>query len=712
MLHILVQYVRPATERVRVFSMPTSQPLIRSALLLVVSILVLGCQHIPGTIPVTETPALGQTRSSASTAPATTIAAPAPTPSAAPSPSTAVAAVPSPLPTPSGNNQPLASIASLDAVPLPPRDPIELAYQFGRVASKQRIVHTAPLQVRVGDKQLFTITNPGAAIDDPERNYTVNATLVLMLEHVLIYLQDGLDVDMAELERSSRAFNDATYPRTRELFGSEWQPGIDGDPRLTILNARIAGIGGFFSVNDELPRSVSRFSNEREMFYINLDSAPPGTDAYGSTLAHEFQHMIQWNETQRTTTWLNEGLSQLAQELNGFVDDPTGGPFAFLVNPDLQLTDWGNTPQESIQNYGASYLFMSYFYQHYGDPAALRRLIKAGAGRQLNIFADIARQRHPALADFAELYADWSVANLLNDPRLEGGRYAYRQLPEPVQPVSLAPATADTVAQFGADYWTVPASSQERVLRFDGSDTIAVVAAQPEGRAMWWSNRGDNTHMTLTRTVDLRGVSSATLQFRLWFDLEQGWDYGFVTVSTDEGRHWTTLPGRYTTADNPQDANFGHGYTGQSGVEASLLGEQASSDLPAWLDEQIDLTPYAGKQILLRFSVVNDQGTNRSGMALDTIRIPEIGLNEGAEMSDGGWDAQGFVRTNNQLDQLWQVRLVRANGPTISVEPLKLDAQRRGEYRIGPDEQATVIVMATTPYTTERAAYKLNLTRR
>jgi len=35
---------------------------------------------------------------------------------------------------------------------------------------------------------------------------------------------------------------------------------------------------------------VNRYSNEREMFYINIDSFEPGTESYGSVLAHEFGH--------------------------------------------------------------------------------------------------------------------------------------------------------------------------------------------------------------------------------------------------------------------------------------------------------------------------------------------------------------------------------------------------------------------------------------
>jgi immune inhibitor A len=513
---------------------------------------------------------------------------------------------------------------------------------------------------------------------------------------VLMYVEDGVEVDQAALEQSARQFNDQIYDRNRELFGSEWTPGVDGDPRLTVLNARIPGVGGYFGGSDQVPRSANPFSNEREMFYINIDSFVPGTEGYGSVLAHEFQHMINWHEQDQTSTWLNEGLSQLAEELNGFLGANNLAP-AYLYDPDLQLTTWDSA--NTTPHYAASYLFMSYFYQQYQDGGDLNRLIKDNAGKRLQVFADIASETRSDIEDFGDVYADWSIANLLNDARLADGRYSYAQLPETVEPLAPEADLNETVAQFGSDYWNIDSGRTERVLQFDGSDTIGLVATEPEGRAMWWSNRGDSAHTRLSRTVDLSDASSATLQFRLWYDLEDNYDYGFVSVSTDGGETFETLRSRYTTTDDPQGYNYGNAYTGVSG----------GGDEPQWIDEQIDLTPYAGQEIVLRWSVISDDAVNEPGMALDDLRIPEIGWSDDAEAVADGWNAEGFVRTDNRLPQQWELRLVREAGSNTTVETVELDAENRAEIRLNAGERGTLVVMATTPHTTERAPYTLTI---
>src|SRR5207253_5947339 len=88
-------------------------------------------------------------------------------------------------------------------------------------------------------------------------------------------------------------FQNDTYPTDREFFGSEWNPGVDGDPRLFILYCRGLGfsIAGYYSSADEYSVLAHDFSNEKEMFYINADTTGPEDASLPGTLAHEFQHM-------------------------------------------------------------------------------------------------------------------------------------------------------------------------------------------------------------------------------------------------------------------------------------------------------------------------------------------------------------------------------------------------------------------------------------
>ena len=105
------------------------------------------------------------------------------------------------------------------------------------------------------------------------------------------------------------------------------------------------------------------------------------------------------------------------------------------------------------------------------------------------------------------------------------------------------------------------------------------------GHGFWFSNRGDVIDTEMARSFDFTSQQGPlTLDFSLWFDMERDFDYGYVMASTDAGVSWVTLPGKYTTDTNPNGTNVGHGYTGASG-----------GDSPAWVEESIDLSAYAGQ---------------------------------------------------------------------------------------------------------------------
>ena len=118
----------------------------------------------------------------------------------------------------------------------------------------------------------------------------------------------------------AETFETQIYPTTRAFFGSEWTPGVDGDPHLYILYARGLGfrVAGYYSSADQYPRAAYEFSNEKEMFYINADTVPLRAESIVSVLAHEFQHMIHWANDSNEESWLNEGAAELARLLNGY----------------------------------------------------------------------------------------------------------------------------------------------------------------------------------------------------------------------------------------------------------------------------------------------------------------------------------------------------------------------------------------------------------
>src|SRR5690606_23978118 len=145
---------------------------------------------------------------------------------------------------------------------------------------------------------------------------------------------------------------------------------------------------------------------------------------------------------------------------------------------------------------------------------------------------------------------DWALANFLQAPLLEDGRYGYAVLPGMSSAAPEAVITqyphlrVDEANQYSADYLVLTNlnDAQTLSLTLAAPESVSLVPAQAySGRWMWYSHRQDESDTMLTRAFDLRGVERATLRYRLWYHLEHLWDYGYVMVSADGGESWTPL---------------------------------------------------------------------------------------------------------------------------------------------------------------------------
>ncbi len=592
-------------------------------------------------------------------------------------------------------------------VTLPPRDLLDLARRLQGLSESAGGTQPAPApDYDVGDETVFWVHNI-------QINYYYTATASLRYEtpHAYWWIEQGYEVDAEALAESARNFEKGTYPINRRYFGSEWTPGIDGDPHVYIFLGDVPGVGGYFSGPDEYPRVVRPHSNQHEMFYISLDNAQPGDDYFDGILAHEFQHMIHWAEDRDEPTWTNEGLSELAAEVNGY--DVGDSDLIFSFRPDTQLNAWPDL-EDSAPHYGASYAFLSYFLAQY-DEAAVRQLVdepENGIAGFDAVLADLDPGR-----TFDDLFADWLVATYLDDARLGEGRFGYgdRYVWEP----SLAAehdeypvARSTTVHQYAADYVLLeggagPSASLRAgvTVEFTGSLAVPLVGNETRnGDYQWWAVRGDETDVTLTRAFDLSSLETATLEAWMWYDLEVDYDYAYVEVSTDGGRRWEILANEHTTTENPSGNSYGPAFTGLSG----------GGDEPAWSLESFDLTPYAGQEVLVRFEVVTDESVNHPGLCLDGIAIPELGYADDAETGDDGWQTEGWLRVTDHLPQKWLIQVISL-GRETRVERLDLDEHMRGTFSIpslGDEvDRAVLIVSGLTPVTTEWASYAYRVTQ-
>ncbi|MDB4888682.1 MAG: hypothetical protein JWL61_537 [Gemmatimonadetes bacterium] len=158
----------------------------------------------------------------------------------------------------------------------------------------------------------------------------------------------------ADYQRFAARFDTLVYPLDVNAFGAPSD--IDKNGKVAILFTRTVNdltppnvnyfVGGFFNPRDLYPKVDCPASNEGEMFYM-LAPDPSGAvngnkrstgfvdSLTTGVIAHEFQHLINGsrrlyvNNASAEETWLNEGLSHIAEEL-------------------LYYRESGNTPRRNL----------------------------------------------------------------------------------------------------------------------------------------------------------------------------------------------------------------------------------------------------------------------------------------------------------------------------------------------------------------------------
>jgi immune inhibitor A len=589
---------------------------------------------------------------------------------------------------------PEATARSVESASPPRRDLSELARLYSGMAAAPRVVNTEPPGYEAGRVDEFWI-----ARQRPGDHLRSQGLLRHVSRHAYWYVEPGFSVSDDAVRQAATVFDTHIYPSVRRLVGTEPFPGIDNDPRITIFGGNVPGVAGYVTSSDSYPRSVHPYSNERDIVYLNLNAVQIGTPEYLATLAHEFTHLVHWNTHPSEDTWIKEGLGDLAITL--LFPERQLGSSSFAAMPDLQLTSWSDGESGSdplAPHYQQAAWFLRYFVDRFGEDVLYDMLARETHGP-----ASVTAVLGDRGITFADLFNDWVVANVAGAAGGQNVRpYAARTPEAPrAQSLQTPQAVAANVAQFGVDYYDLPVNADSS-LRFVGDTVVPLVATTPfAGQGMWYGGRADSSMASMTRRFDLSAVNAATLSYSAWFDIERDYDFAYVSASQD-GTRWTLLEAPGMSRPNPTGNNLGIGYTGRSGGAAR----------PDWIQESVDLSPYAGGPVWLRFSYVTDDAVLNEGIVLDDVRIDALGYLDGAESPDLGWQLDGWSRVGAQLPQTWSLQVVRWTQGAIDAERVQVDPSGRAYWSAGarPPERAVLAVSGSAPVTLQRAKYNLDAT--
>jgi Immune inhibitor A-like, MAM domain len=493
-------------------------------------------------------------------------------------------------------------------------------------------------------------------------------------------------------------------------------------------------VAGFFSstINTNLDRNVMTVDSfdwahrtkanppNEPVAGDNCLSKPARPFLYEGVFAHEYQHLLEFYESPGESTWANEGLSDFAIALTGYVNPKT--PITqtgfdshlqcFLgwlgvstpanpnprptSGPENSLTNWSDQGDgEILCDYGAAFSFMLWLSDHYGSGfmSALHREDANGLAGLQTILDQFVTGK--SAQDVVHAWA----AGVAIDKSLDSGRaLVSRGRSADYQIASMnADILWDTPEAYstpgappnGSDYVRLRDANgkalggrQLKSLHFEGSTTFAplptewtVVPTPPlhAGDAAYFGGAHDNMDNAMAHLVTVP-TSNPTLAFDILWSTEQDFDTVFVQASSDGGKTWKSLsnPDMTTTLSPGADPK----------LVSNLPGFNGESE--TWRHETIDLSAYAGQTIYLSFRYITD--VNTRGELFDGVWVDNITVN-GAPLGDGtvnGWKSLtelSPVKVNG-----FTVQLVWASNNTripIVLAPLPLSSSF--EFKVGSD---------------------------
>ena len=213
--------------------------------------------------------------------------------------------------------------------------------------------------------------------------------------------------------------------------------------------------------------------------------------------------------------------------------------------------------------------------------------------------------------------------------------------PEHQQRPGAAPNGADYVALQDAN-GKVLKGRDLRSLMFSGAKQLpplplawTLVNNDPDrpGNPVLFSGNANNTDASAVTSVTVP-TADPTLRFLAKYGAEFGFDYGYVSVSTDGGATYTTIPG-----DKTVDAPLGPGLNGTTtGFEPHAY----------------DLSAYAGQTVLIAIRYVSDGGVNEGGLLVDDITVGGTLVSDGSSLAP----FKSLTQVHPIDVHNWNVRLV------------------------------------------------------
>ncbi len=282
--------------------------------------------------------------------------------------------------------------------------------------------------------------------------YELTADRLYLGDHCAVFVDRTLtSVDAALAAAIGAEFDANVYSKIRENFAAEAD--VDNNGKILILVLDIPDdydqvsnqsyMAGYFYGWHMLDYPNS---NRADMIFMDADPGlflrdgtfDSGSDEYEDfrvTLAHEFQHLVNFSEKvirQRTgeqDTWINEGLSAGAEYVylggqNDWKIDYYNDASIDFIRQGQYFLSWG-AGDDALSNYSTVYLFFQWLRAHASNDTGIYRdiLLNRVSDYRAVSAAVAARFSGYTGTEWKAVLRDWFIANWFDEP---SGFYGYK----------------------------------------------------------------------------------------------------------------------------------------------------------------------------------------------------------------------------------------------------------------------------------------------
>jgi hypothetical protein len=193
-------------------------------------------------------------------------------------------------------------------------------------------------------------------------------------------------------------------------------------------------IAGYFNRGDTYSTLLNPHSNEADMIYLDIDPGIAGGGEFYSTIAHEFQHLINFSTRRKNNAgnvqdlWIDEGLASAAEymynlgrggghiqtKIDFFNRDKGYDKYTSAISRGNNFFTWVED-ENLYDEYVTVYLFFQWLRIHAGNGTGIYKDIITAEDLDLKAVTKAAAERiDPKFGDWETLLGTWLLANYVN----------------------------------------------------------------------------------------------------------------------------------------------------------------------------------------------------------------------------------------------------------------------------------------------------------